>query len=79
MAGKLTDFLVSSGIRKCPSKTDDTHGGQNLQASYGELHDCVRTTLEFVFYVCTHMALWRTKNTDELNLRAKEMTGEVYN
>jgi len=28
---------------------------------------------------CTHMALWRTKNTDELNLIAKEMAGEVYN
>ena len=27
---------------------------------------------------CTHMALWRTKNTDELNLIiAKEMAGEV--
>ena len=26
---------------------------------------------------CTHMALWRTKNIDELNLIAKEMAGEV--
>ena len=25
----------------------------------------------------THMALWRTKNKDELNLIAKEMAGEV--
>jgi hypothetical protein len=26
---------------------------------------------------CIHMALWRTKNIDELNLIAKEMAGEV--
>jgi len=25
----------------------------------------------------THMALWRTKNKDELNLIAKEISGEV--
>ena len=43
---------------------------QNYTATGGGLPKAIRGN-------CTHMALWRTKNTDELNLIAKEMAGEV--
>ena len=43
---------------------------QNYTAQSGGLPKAIRGN-------CTHMALWRTKNKDELNLIAKEMAGEV--
>lgn len=43
---------------------------QNYTATGGGLPKAIRGN-------CTHMALWRTKNKDELNLIAKEMSGEV--
>ena len=43
---------------------------QNYTATGGGLPRAVRGN-------ATHMALWRTKNKDELNLIAKEMAGEV--
>jgi hypothetical protein len=45
-------------------------GVQNYTATGGGLPKAVRGN-------ATHMALWRTKNKDELNLIAKEMAGEV--
>ena len=43
---------------------------QNYTATGGGLPKAIRGN-------CTHMALWRTKNTDELNLISREMAGEV--
>ena len=43
---------------------------QNYTSQGGGLPKAIRGN-------CTHMALWRTKNTYELNLIAKEMAGEV--
>jgi len=43
---------------------------QNYTATGGGLPRAVRGN-------ATHMALWRTKNKDELNIIAKEMAGEV--
>ena len=43
---------------------------QNYTAQSGGIPKAIRGN-------CTHMALWRTKNKDELNLIAKEMAGEV--
>jgi hypothetical protein len=45
-------------------------GVQNYTATGGGLPKAVRGN-------ATHMALWRTKNKDELNLIAKEFSGEV--
>ena len=45
-------------------------GVQNYTATGGGLPKAVRGN-------ATHMALWRTKNKDELNLISKEMAGEV--
>ena len=45
-------------------------GVQNYTAQSGGLPKAVRGN-------ATHMALWRTKNKDELNLIAKEFSGEV--
>tara|TARA_B110000503_G_scaffold82641_1_gene126064 strand:+ start:58 stop:378 length:321 start_codon:yes stop_codon:yes gene_type:complete len=45
-------------------------GVQNYTATGGGLPKTVRGN-------ATHMALWRTKNKDELNLIAKEFSGEV--
>jgi hypothetical protein len=45
-------------------------GASNYAATGGGLPKAIRGN-------CTHMALWCIKNTDELNLIAKEMAGEV--
>jgi hypothetical protein len=45
-------------------------GISSYTATGGDLPKAIRGN-------CTHMALWRTKNTDDLNLMAKEMAGEV--
>jgi hypothetical protein len=42
----------------------------NYAATGGGLPKAIRRN-------CSHMALWRKKNIDELNLIAKEMAGEV--
>jgi hypothetical protein len=59
-------------IRHIAAMTGDeaSLGASNYAATGGGLPKAIRGN-------CTHMAIWRTKNTDELNLIAKEMAGEV--